>query len=143
MSKVNFVSEFNAIMRYARDNCLPLRERMLWIALFYIANDRAVYNEQTERCRENLCVKETSTSTRRRSHFVYNTVNHTAPIFKMGFSFTEQASCGKASILLAYNEESLNLVRADSFKRYANTHSHCRGHRFESGMLHFTGEIRT
>ncbi len=47
MSKVNFVSELNAIMRYARDNCLPLRERMLWIALFYIANDRAVYNEQT------------------------------------------------------------------------------------------------
>ena len=48
MSKVNFVSEFNSIMRYARDNCLPLRERMLWIALFYIANDRAVYNEQTQ-----------------------------------------------------------------------------------------------
>lgn len=48
MSKVNFVSEFNAIMRYARDNCLPLRERMLWIALFYIANDRAVYNDQTQ-----------------------------------------------------------------------------------------------
>ena len=48
MSKVNFVSEFNAIMRYARDNCLPLRERILWIALFYVANDRAVYNEQTQ-----------------------------------------------------------------------------------------------
>ena len=48
MSKVNFVSEFNAIMRYARDNCLPLRERMLWIALFYVANDRAIYNEQTQ-----------------------------------------------------------------------------------------------
>lgn len=48
MSKVNFVSEFNAIMRFARDNCLPLRERMLWIALFYVANDRAVYNEQTQ-----------------------------------------------------------------------------------------------
>ena len=48
MSKVNFVSEFNAIMRYARDNCLPLRERMLWIALFYVSNDRAVYNEQTQ-----------------------------------------------------------------------------------------------
>ena len=48
MSKVNFVSEFNAIIRYARDNCLPLRERMLWIALFYIANDRAVYNDQTQ-----------------------------------------------------------------------------------------------
>lgn len=48
MNKVNFVSEFNAIMRYVRDYCLPLRERMLWIALFYIANDRAVYNEQTQ-----------------------------------------------------------------------------------------------
>ena len=48
MSKVNFVSEFNAIIRYARDNCLPLRERMLWIALFYVANDRAAYNEQTQ-----------------------------------------------------------------------------------------------
>lgn len=47
MSKVNFVSEFNLFMRYARDNGLSLRERMLWIALFYIANDRAVYNEQT------------------------------------------------------------------------------------------------
>lgn len=47
MSKVNFVAEFNALMRYARDKDLPMRERMLWIALFYIANDRAVYNEQT------------------------------------------------------------------------------------------------
>ena len=48
MSRVNFVSEFNAIIRYARDNCLPLRERMLWIALFYVANDRAVYNDHTQ-----------------------------------------------------------------------------------------------
>ena len=48
MSKVNFVSEFNSFMRYARDNSLSLRERMLWIALFYIANDRAMYNEQTQ-----------------------------------------------------------------------------------------------
>ena len=48
MSKVNFVSEFNSIMRYARDYSLSLRERMLWIALFYIANDRAVYNEQNQ-----------------------------------------------------------------------------------------------
>lgn len=47
MSKVNFVSEFNMFMRYARDNSLSLRERMLWIALFYVANDRATYNEQT------------------------------------------------------------------------------------------------
>ena len=28
MSKVNFVCEFNSIMRYARDYCLSLRERM-------------------------------------------------------------------------------------------------------------------
>jgi len=48
MSKVNFVSEFNLFMRYARDSSLSLRERMLWIALFYIANDRATYNEQTQ-----------------------------------------------------------------------------------------------
>lgn len=47
MSKVNFVNEFNMFMRYARDNNLPLRERMLWIALFYVANDRATYNAQT------------------------------------------------------------------------------------------------
>lgn len=48
MSKVNFVSEFNLFMRYARNNNLSMRERMLWIALFYIANDRATYNEQSE-----------------------------------------------------------------------------------------------
>lgn len=48
MSKVNFVSEFNLFMRYARNNNLSMRERMLWIALFYIANDRATYNEQTK-----------------------------------------------------------------------------------------------
>lgn len=48
MSKVNFVNEFNLFMRYARDNCLSLRERALWFALFYIANDRASYNEQTQ-----------------------------------------------------------------------------------------------
>lgn len=48
MSKVNFVSEFNLLMRYARNNSLSMRERMLWIALFYIANDRAIYNEQTK-----------------------------------------------------------------------------------------------
>lgn len=48
MSKVNFVAEFNLLMRYARNNGLSLRERMLWIALFYIANDRATYNEQTK-----------------------------------------------------------------------------------------------
>ena len=48
MCKVNFVSEFNLFMRYARNNNLSLRERMLWLALFYVANDRAVYNEQAK-----------------------------------------------------------------------------------------------
>lgn len=48
MCKVNFVTEFNTFMRYARDNSLSLRERMFWVALFYIANDRAIYNEQTQ-----------------------------------------------------------------------------------------------
>ena len=47
MIKVNFVSEFNLLMRYARNNALPARERMLWIALFHIANDRAIYNAET------------------------------------------------------------------------------------------------
>lgn len=48
MCRVNFVSEFNLFMRFARNNNLSLRERMLWIGLFYIANDRAVYNDQTK-----------------------------------------------------------------------------------------------
>lgn len=48
MSKVNFVDEFNLFMRFARDNNLSLRERALWMALFYIANDRAVYDVQTK-----------------------------------------------------------------------------------------------
>lgn len=45
MSQVNFLDEFRSIMRFASQNSLSLRERMLWIALFYAANDRAVYNE--------------------------------------------------------------------------------------------------
>lgn len=48
MCKVNFVSEFNLLMRYAQNNQLTGRERLLWIALFAIANDRAIYNEQTK-----------------------------------------------------------------------------------------------
>ena len=47
MSNVNFASEFRLMMRYAKDNSLSSRQRMLWIALFYIANDRAVYDEAT------------------------------------------------------------------------------------------------
>lgn len=38
---VNFVSEFNAIMDRSRKECLGAGVRLLWIALFYLANDRA------------------------------------------------------------------------------------------------------
>ena len=48
MCKVNFLDEFRSIMRYASQNGLSLRERMFWIALFYTANDRAVYNENAK-----------------------------------------------------------------------------------------------
>lgn len=48
MCKINFVSEFNCFMRYAKNNSLSGRERILWIALFYIANDRANYNTATK-----------------------------------------------------------------------------------------------
>lgn len=48
MSSVNFIDEFNVFMRYARSNMLTGRERLLWTALFAIANDRAFYNEQTK-----------------------------------------------------------------------------------------------
>lgn len=44
MCSINFVKEFNAFMEYAQHNMLSMREKMLWIALFYIANNRAKYN---------------------------------------------------------------------------------------------------
>lgn len=47
MSKINYIDEFNLFMRYARNYQLSGRERLLWIALFTIANDRAIYNSQT------------------------------------------------------------------------------------------------
>lgn len=47
MSKINYIDEFNLFMRYARNYQLSGRERLLWIALFTIANDRAIYNAQT------------------------------------------------------------------------------------------------
>ncbi|MBQ8507198.1 MAG: hypothetical protein IJ466_07215 [Clostridia bacterium] len=47
MCNVNFVAEFNAFMRYAEDNMLSGRERLLWTALFHAANERAAWNEQT------------------------------------------------------------------------------------------------
>ncbi len=45
---VNFITEFTLFMQYARDNGLTCRERMLWVALFYCANDRARYNGTTQ-----------------------------------------------------------------------------------------------
>lgn len=48
MCTINFVREFGLMMEEARRECLGCRERMLWIALFYIANDRAKYNAQTQ-----------------------------------------------------------------------------------------------
>lgn len=47
MSEVNFVDEFLAIMDTCRKESIPARARLLWIALFYLANDRARKNEQT------------------------------------------------------------------------------------------------
>ena len=47
MSEVNFVDEFRAIMDTCRKESIPARARLLWIALFYLANDRARKNEQT------------------------------------------------------------------------------------------------
>lgn len=46
--KVNFIDEFRLIMRYSKDEGLSLRERSLWVALFYIANDRAKWDMYTE-----------------------------------------------------------------------------------------------
>lgn len=48
MCSINFVREFGLMMEEARKVYLGCRERMLWIALFYIANDRAKYNPQTQ-----------------------------------------------------------------------------------------------
>lgn len=47
MSQINFVGEFRAIMETCRKESLPARSRLLWIALFYLANDRAREDEQT------------------------------------------------------------------------------------------------
>lgn len=45
MSQVNFVAEMRAIMDRCRKECLGANERLLWIALFWLANDRARENE--------------------------------------------------------------------------------------------------
>ena len=42
MAQINFVAEFGSVIRYCYENNLPVRERMLLIALFYIANSRAI-----------------------------------------------------------------------------------------------------
>ena len=47
MCNVNYVAEFEAFMRYAEDNLLSGRERLLWIALFHSANRRKSWNAQT------------------------------------------------------------------------------------------------
>ena len=47
MSQINFVAEFRAIMETCRRDSVSGRTRLLWIALFYLANDRAREDEQT------------------------------------------------------------------------------------------------
>lgn len=47
MSQINFVGEFRAIMETCRRESITARARLLWIALFYLANDRAREDEQT------------------------------------------------------------------------------------------------
>lgn len=48
MCQINYVDEFNTFIRYARNNQLTGRERLLWTALFAIANERAIYNPVTQ-----------------------------------------------------------------------------------------------
>ena len=47
MSQINFVDEFRSIMETCRRESLPAKPRLLWIALFYLANDRARKDQQT------------------------------------------------------------------------------------------------
>ena len=47
MCQINFVAEFRAIMEACRRDSVPGRTRLLWIALFYLANDRAQEDGQT------------------------------------------------------------------------------------------------
>jgi len=47
MSAIKLIDEFRAFMDFADENGLYVRERALWIALFYIAGDKAEYNTQT------------------------------------------------------------------------------------------------
>lgn len=45
---VSYIREFNSFMRYACENGLGGRERLLWVALLFLANDRGRYNELTQ-----------------------------------------------------------------------------------------------
>ena len=48
MSQQNFVEQFRLFMEYARKNSMHSRECMLWISLFYFANEEATYNGDTQ-----------------------------------------------------------------------------------------------
>lgn len=48
MCRVNFVEEFNLFMRKAYEEGYTLHERALWTALFAVANDRAVYDPESQ-----------------------------------------------------------------------------------------------
>ena len=48
MSQQNFVEQFRLFMEYARKNSMHSRECMLWVSLFYLANEEATYNAETQ-----------------------------------------------------------------------------------------------
>lgn len=48
MSQQNFVEQFRLFMEYARKNSMHSRECMLWVSLFYLANEEATYNADTQ-----------------------------------------------------------------------------------------------
>ena len=48
MSQQNFVEQFRLFMEYARKNSMHSRECMLWVSLFYLANEEATYNAATQ-----------------------------------------------------------------------------------------------
>ena len=48
MSQINFVEQFRLFMEYARKNAMHSRECMLWVSLFYLANEEATYNADTQ-----------------------------------------------------------------------------------------------
>ena len=48
MSQQNFVEQFRLFMEYSRKNSMHSRECMLWVSLFYLANEEATYNADTQ-----------------------------------------------------------------------------------------------